>query len=160
MNFYKYTVVSSFSGFVLALDQVSKIYVHTQMKVGESLSLVKGFFDITYVRNPGGAFGLFKDSPDYVRYCLFFILPVICIFIIFKLLQETQDKYQITAFGFILGGAFGNCFDRIRLNYVIDFIDWHIKDLFHWPIFNIADIFIVIGITILATSYFLEKKPS
>ena len=160
MNFYKYAVVSSFSGFILALDQISKIYVHTQMKVGESFSIVKGFFNITYARNPGGAFGLFKDSPDYIRYCLLFIFPVISVFIIFKLLQETQDKYQIAAFGFILGGAFGNYLDRIRLNYVIDFIDWHIKDIFHWPIFNVADVFIVAGITILATSYFLEKKVS
>ena len=159
MKLYKYALALSIAGFIFALDQISKIYIHTEMQVGDRKDVVEGFFSITYVRNPGGIFGLFKESPDYIRYFLFFIFPVVAIFIIFKFLAQTQLRHQIISFGMILGGAIGNYFDRIRLDYVIDFIDWHIKDVFHWPIFNVADISIVTGVATLCLSYyFLEKK--
>lgn len=154
MNLYRYLLPLSLSGFIFAIDQISKVYIHTTFKVGEFYDIIEGFFRISYVRNPGGIFGLFKESPDFVRYTLLFILPVVAIFVILKLLQETQNKYQITALGFILGGAFGNYFDRVRMGYVVDFLDFYVKE-FHWPIFNIADIFIVLGVMILSYFYFL-----
>ena len=159
MKMYKYILTLSVAGLVFALDQISKTYVHTQMNVGENYKIINGFFDITYIRNFGGAFGLFKESHDIIRYLLLFCLPIIAIFIIFKLLNETENKYQTLAFGFILGGAVGNYFDRIRLGYVIDFFDLHIKNSFHWPIFNIADIFIVLGVFILSLFYLFIDKP-
>ena len=75
------------------------------------------------------------------------------------MLRETKQKFQILALSFILGGAAGNYLDRVRLGYVIDFIDWHVKD-WHWPTFNVADSFILIGISILAFFYFREARAA
>ena len=159
MNLRKYLLAFSFSGFVFALDQATKLYIHTQFKfdAGEGVSVIPGFFDIQYVRNQGGAFGLFSQSHEYIRWVLFLLFPIICVFLIFSLLRETTDKIQTVAFGFILGGAVGNYVDRVRLGYVIDFIDWYVKG-WHWPTFNIADSFIVIGVSVLVVSYWLERK--
>ena len=154
---YKYLQALCFAGFVLALDQATKLYIHTSMQLGESFPVIPHFFNIQYVRNQGGAFGLFSNSHEYVRWILFLVFPLICMVLIFSILRDTTNKLQITALGFIFGGAIGNYVDRVRLGYVIDFIDWYVKD-FHWPIFNIADSFIVIGVFILVVFYFLERK--
>ena len=159
MMYYKYVLALCFAGCVLALDQATKIWIHTSMQVGDSFPVIPKFFDIQYVRNQGGAFGLFSESHEYVRWILFLFFPIVCMLLIFALLRDTGDKLQIIALGFIFGGAIGNYVDRVRLGYVIDFIDWYVKD-FHWPIFNLADSFIVIGVFIMTIFYFLEKKRS
>ena len=154
---YKYLLALCFAGFVLALDQATKIYIHTTMELGETIKIIPHFFNIQYVRNPGGAFGLFSNSSEYVRWILFMVFPLIWIPVIFSIFRDTNDKRQVIALGFIFGGAVGNYVDRLRLGYVIDFIDWYVKS-FHWPIFNIADSFIVIGVFTLLVFHFLERK--
>ena len=89
--------------------------------MGEPKIILEGFFNISYVRNSGGAFGLFGESHELIRFILFLLFPLICGFLIFMLLRETQNRFQILALSFILGGAIGNYLDRIRLGYVIDF---------------------------------------
>ncbi|MGI9548980.1 MAG: signal peptidase II [Bdellovibrionales bacterium] len=158
MNFYKYFLTSLVASFVVAIDQATKIYIHTQVKMGNPIEVIAGFFNINYVRNPGGAFGLFSESSVFIRYTLFLLFPLICIYIIFMMLKDTKNKLQIVSLSFILGGAFGNYIDRIRFGYVIDFIDWYVKDL-HWPTFNLADSFIVIGVSILSVFFLFEKNP-
>ncbi len=158
MNFYKYFLTATISGFIVSIDQATKLYVHTQIKMGEPVTVIKGFFNINYVRNPGGIFGLFSDSPDFIRYILFLLFPLFCVFLIFTMIRDTKNKLQITALAFILGGAVGNYIDRIRFGYVIDFIDWYVKR-FHWPTFNLADSFIVLGVAILSVFFLLEKNP-
>ena len=158
MNFYKYFLTSLVASFVVAIDQATKIYIHTQVKMGSPIEVIAGFFNINYVRNPGGAFGLFSESSVFIRYTLFLLFPLICICIIFMMLKDTKNKLQIVSLSFILGGAFGNYIDRIRFGYVIDFIDWYVKDL-HWPTFNLADSFIVIGVSILSVFFLFEKHP-
>ncbi len=158
MEFYKYFLTAIITGFIIAFDQATKLYVHTQVTMGKPIAVIKGFFNINYVHNSGGAFGLFSESNDFIRYTLFLLFPLICMFLIFVMLRDTKNKLQIVALSFITGGAIGNYMDRIRLGYVIDFIDWYIKDL-HWPTFNIADSFIVIGVCILSVFFLLEKNP-
>ena len=157
MSFYKYFLTAVVSGSVMALDQATKLYVHTHVKMGEPIAVIDWFFHINYIRNTGGAFGLFSESHDYIRYLLFFLFPVFCVAFIFIMLKDTKHRLQIVALAFILGGAIGNYVDRVRFGYVIDFIDWHVKDI-HWPTFNIADSFIVVGVFVLAFFYFKEKK--
>lgn len=153
----KYLFVSVVSLGVFCLDQATKILIHTQFRKGEPLVLIEGFFNISYVTNSGGAFGLFGDSHEWIRFILFLFFPIVCVILIFMILRGTQDRLQILALSFVLGGAAGNYLDRIRLGYVVDFIDWHIKT-WHWPTFNIADSFIVIGVFILLFLYIREER--
>ena len=157
----KYILASCSAGFVLALDQATKILIHTQMELGETLVVIPRFFNIYYIRNPGGAFGLFGASSEWVRFVLFLFFPIVCVFIIFLMLRSSYNKLEIASFGFILGGAFGNYMDRLKFGSVIDFIDWYVilggKE-WHWPTFNIADCFIMVGIGILIFLNILEAK--
>ena len=123
----KYSFSLLVSAWVLCLDQATKIFVHTQFEAGDPKIIIKGFFNISYATNTGGAFGLFADSPELIRFILFLFFPVVCVILIFMMLRDTHNRFQILALSFIFGGAVGNYLDRIRLGYVIDFIDWHVK---------------------------------
>ena len=155
----KYLFAALVSSWVLCLDQATKIFINTQFKLGESKVLIEGFFNISYVTNSGGAFGLFEGSHEIIRFILFLLFPIICVVLIFMMLGETQDRFQVLALSFILGGAGGNYMDRVRLGYVVDFIDWHVKG-WHWPTFNIADSFIVIGVCILLLFYIRDMQSA
>ncbi len=152
----KYFFTACAAGFALALDQASKVYVHTAMKVGESKTLIPGFFNFTYARNTGGAFGFGSESHELIRAFLFLLVPLVCAAVIFFMLRETRDRLQAAALAVILGGAAGNYMDRIRLGYVVDFIDWHLAGRWRWPTFNLADSFIVTGAMYLGFVYFRE----
>ena len=123
----KYLFTALVGSAVFSLDQASKIYVHTQMRMKDPLVVIEGFFHIAYVQNSGGAFGLFGESHEFVRTILFLFFPLICVGLIFMMLKETSNRFQVLALAFVLGGAAGNYIDRIRLGYVVDFIDWHFK---------------------------------
>ena len=157
----KYILVLSLAGFVLAFDQATKLMVHTGMELGETKVVIPYLFNIHYIRNPGGAFGLFGASSELVRFVLLLLLPLIC-FIVFWLLQKTQSKLAITSLGFILGGAFGNFMDRLKFGSVIDFLDWYVfwgeESSWHWPTFNIADLFFITGVFILLGFLFKYLK--
>lgn len=159
MSFYKYLLSTSIVGFVFAIDQATKMYVHTQVVRGNPISVINGFFSINYVRNSGGAFGFLSNSTEVIRYTLFLFVPIICVGLILFMLRDTKRKMEVIALSSILGGAAGNYIDRIRFGYVIDFIDWYVGK-WHWPTFNIADSFIVIGVAILFFFYLTEKTPN
>ncbi len=148
----KYLIVLTTSLAVTALDQAVKLYVHTHFALGESVILTN-FFSITYVRNAGGAFGIFSNTNPVLRTILFIIFPVIAFFIIFNIVKKVQHKeiIPVVSLSFILGGALGNFIDRVHFQYVIDFLDFHIPNGgWAWPTFNLADSFIVIGVIIVA----------
>ena len=115
------------------------------------MAVVPHFFNLTYVRNTGAAFGLLSKAPESFRIPFFIIIPLVAltiIVLIFKKTQETQ-LLMITALSLILGGAIGNFIDRLRFNYVIDFLDFHWFNKYHWPAFNVADSTIVVGVALL-----------
>ncbi len=159
----KYLIVLTTSLAVTALDQAVKLYVHTHFALGESMTITN-FFSITYVRNAGGAFGIFSSTNPVLRTILFIVFPVIAFFIIFSILKKLKHKelIPIISLSFILGGALGNFIDRVHFQYVIDFLDFHVPDGgLAWPTFNLADSFIVIGVCIVAwISYkYPDKMP-
>lgn len=127
---------------VLAADQLTKYYITKNFFATQSLPIIRNIFHITYVQNPGAAFGILKNKT------IFFIAVSLLIigFILFYLRYIPPNKLLLR-FGLALqiGGALGNLIDRIRYGYVIDFLDFRI-----WPVFNIADIAIVTGVGILA----------
>lgn len=156
----KYVILAAFSGFLVALDQVLKLFIHTHYQLGESTPVINGFFNITYVRNYGAAFGFLADSHPAFREIFFLAMPPVALIIILLILRgvKDNDKWQIFALSSVFGGAVGNYIDRIRFRYVIDFLDFHFQEKYTWPAFNIADMAIVGGVMLLLTLMFFEEK--
>jgi signal peptidase II len=158
----KYVILMSLSGLLIALDQLTKLFIHTQYKLGESTEVIAGFFNITYVRNPGAAFGFLANSHPAFREIFFLAMPPVALIIILAILRSVpaDDTKQIVALSSIFAGAIGNYIDRLRFRYVIDFLDFHIGGRWSWPAFNVADSAIVIGVGLLLLIMFLETRQS
>lgn len=145
---------------LVAFDQLTKIYVQSKFYLGESISVIENFFNFTYVQNPGAAFGFLAKSPAIFRENFFLIIPPIAMGIILFFLRSVKanDRIQILALSCVFGGALGNYIDRLRVGYVIDFLDFHYKHIYSWPAFNIADSAIVCGIIILFLISFRKEE--
>lgn len=135
---------------ILLIDQVSKLVVSSKLSLSQSIPIIKNILHITFVKNTGAAFGLFKDNIFF-----FIAVSVIAIVTIGAMLLKAikNDKFYdnfLFNFGLVLimSGALGNLIDRISLRYVIDFIDVRV-----WPVFNFADTFITIGTALLIISF-------
>ena len=140
------------------IDRFSKIYViELAEKTNASEIYLTSFLNSYLVWNTGIAFGLFSLSNE-LTYNLFTVLIVLINLIIIYLIIATKDSRKYF-FLLILGGSFGNLFDRLYYGSVPDFIDFHIGN-FHWFIFNIADIFITVGVICLILAELLYKKES
>ncbi|MFZ4712829.1 MAG: signal peptidase II [Bacteriovoracaceae bacterium] len=144
---------------IVLIDQFSKLYIQSQMYVGESHSVISGFFSITYVRNPGAAFGLLAQAPDVIRKPLFLLLPLVASFWLAYLIWTSRKQYLLmsTIYSLILAGAVGNLIDRFYLGYVVDFIDFYIGTT-HFPAFNVADSSITVGGILLVVDLLLQLK--
>lgn len=126
---------------VVILDQFSKCIVVENMALGESIPIIEEVFHLTYILNPGAAFGMFAHNR------LFFIAIAIVVIgiIIWARREILASPWEVKAgSGLFLGGAIGNLIDRARQGLVIDFFDFRI-----WPVFNIADIAICIGVGLI-----------
>ena len=156
----KYLWLTAIAGFLVALDQVVKLYIHTHYHLGESTVVIPNFFNLTYVRNFGAAFGFLAESHPSFRELFFLSMPPIALVIILGILRGVKDTdtKQIIALSSIFGGAIGNYIDRLRFRYVIDFLDFHLYGKWSWPAFNIADMAIVGGVGLLLALMFIENK--
>ncbi len=126
---------------VVILDQFSKYIVVENMALGESIPIIEEVFHLTYILNPGAAFGMFAHNR------LFFIAIAVIVIgiIIWERKEILASPWEVKAgCGLFLGGAIGNLIDRARQGLVIDFFDFRI-----WPVFNIADIAICIGVGLI-----------
>ena len=141
---------------IVVADQITKQIVDRSMPLHHSIPVIDGFFNLTYIRNTGAAFGIFSGSAAAFRLPFLIIFSLIAIgFIVTMLRRLKKDEIGlITALSFILGGAIGNLIDRIVYGEVIDFLDLY-WGRYHWPAFNLADSFITIGVVI--TLYYLIK---
>ncbi|AHZ83728.1 signal peptidase II [Bdellovibrio bacteriovorus] len=158
----KYIWLVLISGLLVAMDQLVKVYVHTHFHLGESVIVIPNFFNLTYVRNFGAAFGFLAESHPSFREIFFLSMPPIALLIILGILRgvKDDDTKQIIALSSIFGGAIGNYIDRVRFRYVIDFLDFHLYNRWSWPAFNIADMAIVGGVALLLLLMFLENKKN
>lgn len=156
----KYLYLMVIAGLLVSLDQLVKLYIHTQFHLGESVVAVPGFFNITYVRNFGAAFGFLAESHPSFREIFFLLMPPVALVIILLILRGVKDTdtRQIVALSSIFGGAVGNYIDRIRFRYVIDFLDFHLGNHYSWPAFNIADSAIVGGVGLLLVLMVFEGR--
>lgn len=153
----KYLYLIIITCLVVALDQLTKMYITMNFRLHESYPVIKDIFHITYVRNTGAAFGIFRDANIVFRTLFFLSLPPIAMVVIFFLLKSSPDKdvVQNTALSMVFAGALGNYIDRVRFQYVIDFLDFHYKQAWSYPAFNVADMSIVCGVMLLL--YFMIK---
>jgi signal peptidase II len=156
----KYLLLASISGATISLDQLTKMYIHTRFHLGEVHRVISGFFDITYVRNFGAAFGVMATTAQKYREPFFLLVPFVALIIIIMIMRGLQDsqKGQIFGLSLIFGGAIGNYIDRLRFKFVIDFLDFHYKEIYHWPAFNVADSAIVCGVGLLLIQMVMTAK--
>ena len=129
----------------LIIDIISKLVVSSLMNVYDSIVIIKNFFCITYVRNTGAAWSIFEGR---VLGIIVVSLIIISFIVYYISKQKVKSKLEKIGYSLILGGALGNLLDRIIYGYVIDFLDFNIFG-YDYPIFNLADSFIFVGVMLL-----------
>lgn len=144
------------AGLLIVLDQASKLWVVHALPLGGPREPLALGFHLTYIRNTGAAFGIFQD----VTLLLAGLSAVVSVAILYALLRHgrSMPALQRWAFGLILAGAVGNLIDRVRLGYVIDFIDFYIPGVIDFAIFNVADASVVIGAGLLLLAALTDRS--
>lgn len=143
---------------VVVADQASKALIRLYLPLYGHVTVIDNFFNLNYVLNPGGVFGLFANQSDFVRKGLFLFLSSLTTLLILWFYTKVATRLVLLSYGLalIFGGAVGNLIDRFRLGNVVDFLDFYIYS-FHWPSFNIADSAISIGMIIIGYHIALKK---
>ena len=131
---------------IIVLDQASKYSVLAFLTPGQPINIIP-CFNLTLSFNLGVSFGLLSPST-HLGYYMIITLTILCICAICYFFAKTQIVAEKIMASFIIGGAIGNLIDRIIHGAVIDFIDIYYKNM-HWPVFNIADTFITIGVFVI-----------
>jgi signal peptidase II len=136
----------------LILDQLSKYLIVQNLRLNATIPLWTDVFHFTYVRNTGAAFSLFQGGAWLRWLSLIVSIGLIAL----AWLGPTLNKFEQLGYGFILGGALGNGIDRFAYGYVVDFLDFR---LIKFPVFNLADTFINVGIVCLLIASFRQMQP-
>jgi len=159
-RFGKYMKLAVISGLVVVFDQITKLLISSKLPLHHSITVIPGFFNITHILNPGGAFGFMAHQSSGLRSVLFLVISSLAVCLIFYFYRNTPKTHPWLASGFALvfGGAVGNLIDRFRFGSVVDFLDVYMGS-YHWPAFNIADSAISIGITIFLFHLLFRKMP-
>jgi len=141
------------AGLILICDRLSKFLVMTRMVEGESITLIPSFLYLTYVRNQGAAFGFFQGQVIFLS-----AVAVLCLLFILTQWRKIMAKGLLVRWGVVISlvGAIGNLIDRVRFGAVIDFIDV----LVFPPIFNIADVAIVLGVGLLFWEVLINDRKA
>ncbi|MDE0381040.1 MAG: signal peptidase II [Rhodospirillales bacterium] len=141
---------------VIAADQASKWAVRDALWDPQRRIEVTSFFNLVPVQNKGISFGLFQSEGAGVWLIVGLALAVSAGLVVW--LYRTRLRWPAWALGLVIGGAIGNVIDRLRLGWVIDFLDFH-GGGYHWPAFNLADSAISVGVVMLVVQSFLMKPP-
>lgn len=143
---------------IILVDQLTKGLVMQKFLLHENLEVIPGFFNLTYIRNTGGAFGVLAGEASRLRTGLFLAISCVALGIIFFLYTKIPPgkTWLDAGLAMTFGGALGNLIDRLRFGEVVDFLDFHIGT-WHWPAFNVADSAISVGVGIFCF-YLLFKK--
>lgn len=130
---------------LLCIDQISKLLVVNLLTKTDSITIIKNFFYLTYINNDGAAFSILVGK----RIFLILIAVLVTVMLISYIKKNNiQNKLELVSISLIIGGSLGNLMDRVVRGYVIDFLDFKIFN-YNFPIFNLADTFIVIGVFLL-----------
>ena len=144
------------SALALILDQLSKIWIDTSMSLYQSIPVFPGF-SITYAHNYGAAFSFLSDAGGWQRWFFAVLAAVISIGLIVWIKRlKPEETLLAVSLSLVLGGAIGNLIDRVIYGYVIDFLDVYYQS-YHWPVFNIADSAITVGVAFMLYESFMQK---
>jgi signal peptidase II len=184
----RYGLYALLSGGIILLDQWTKALVRQQMHLQESIPIIPGLFNLTYIRNPGAAFGLFVGMDKTYRTLFFLLISVAAIVVIgyfffasilddrrlglsptgaqpraggesFSQRGSRHNRWLRIGLALVFAGAIGNLIDRMRYGEVVDFLDWYVG-AHHWPAFNVADSSITVGVSILLAAAFFLPNPA
>ncbi len=157
----RYLLLALIGVTVVVVDQVTKLWIVQSMRLHESIPIVPNLFSLTYIRNPGAAFGLLAGSSNAFRMVFFAVTSLFALALLGTILFRLPEKDwigQLSIAG-ILGGAIGNLIDRLRFGEVIDFLDVYVES-YHWPAFNVADSAISVGVVCLILHFAFERKET
>ncbi len=145
---YKYYLVTLL---IVIIDQISKWLIRTGLIIESRVELIPGYLRFKYLENSGVAFGYFDTVHSIWKPYILGAMAILAVIIIFIYSTRTSAKRVLlqTALAITMGGILGNLFDRIFRGYVVDFIEFHVRDRLYFPTFNIADSAITIGIALL-----------
>ena len=156
----KYGRLILIAGVIIIGDQITKAIVLAKMALYQSITVIPGFFSLTHIHNPGGAFGFMAQQSATLRIGIFIVASMVAIVLIFLLYRQIPRTHPWLSAGLalIFGGAIGNLIDRFRFGKVVDFLDFYVGGL-HWPAFNVADSAISVGVAIFITHLLFRKLP-
>lgn len=155
----RFTILAVVSLAIIALDQVTKSYVVSKMYLHQSIPIIPDYFSLTYIRNPGAAFGILASSSSGFRMVFFLMTSIFALGLLITIFVrlEPSDWWGQLTIASIFGGAIGNLIDRLQFGEVVDFLDFYISG-YHWPAFNVADMAISIGVCSLFLLFAFEKR--
>ena len=146
------------AGGVFLIDQSSKAWAVKRLRFGDPMSLIPGFLNFAYAENTGVAFSMLDDNGSTGRWGLSIIAMIAATLVVYFFWRTPRaDDRIMGALALLLAGIIGNVTDRIRLGFVVDFIDVQFGS-WHYPTFNVADMSIVIGAGLLILDMFLSKR--
>ena len=138
----------------LVIDQVIKIIISCNMKIADSINIITNFFRITYLQNTGAAWSILSGNK-----IVLILITLIALFLIYYFLLKNKNLKNIEyiLYGVLIGGILGNLIDRVRFGYVIDYLDFNFGN-YRYPVFNFADICIVVSIVIMVLLSIKDDK--
>jgi signal peptidase II len=145
------------SAMIVALDLYSKSLVQKAFSYGEHLT-VTSFFDLVRYHNEGAAFSFLANAGGWQKWFFTAITAIAVIVITYLLVKHHVEKLFCSGLALVLGGAIGNLYDRLTLGYVVDFLYFHIDELY-WPAFNVADSAICVGVGLLLLDSLKKQQP-
>ena len=148
---------------VLSLDRATKLWIANRFSEGGGFSVLSGIFHITYVKNTGAAFGIFRQQLPFLILLSTVFLIIFFVYLFRRFFRESsQSQTQpfsmpltLWAWSLIVAGAAGNLYDRIFYGYVVDFLDFRV-----WPVFNVADTAICVGVALIFLDSFFNKAEN
>jgi len=138
--------------FVVALDQLTKYLIKTNLDLNSTIPLLDGIFHITYIQNSGAAFSMFQNKTGFLIAMQLIVITIVLVYLIKR--QKKEHWCLLVSLSLIAAGGIGNLIDRAMNGYVVDFLDFRF-----WPIFNVADISVCVGCGLLVLyMFFIEPK--
>lgn len=148
-------MIIALTSILILIDQISKYFAVKHLKGKRPYVIIKNFFQFSYVENRGAAFGILQHRREF----FIIITLVIILFLTFYLVKHinTMNTLCIISFSLLIAGSIGNLIDRIRMGYVVDFISFKLFYGYNFPVFNMADIFIVTSTILIVFLVMFDK---
>jgi len=158
----RWTLLGAVVAVGVIADQITKRIAHAELDPRTPIEVVPGFFQLRYSRNPGAFFSLGASMSPGVRRAFFVVATLLAIGLISHLYRKAADTQRALrwALMLLLAGAVGNLIDRALYGEVIDFLHLHVKDIFHWATFNLADVYITFGLVLLVVDVIKPRKAA